>query len=114
MAMTKGPNIRYGILQAGFWSDTLIITSFAALFLGNRGFTAWQIGNLTAVSCLISCVLAQFIGIFADKSEKVPLKYYLILFFGVCVISFGGLYFLPNSFLPTLVFSQQHIVFKLQ
>ncbi len=100
----KGPTMRYGFLQAGFWIDYLIISNFAALFLEGRGFTSGQIGILVSAASLISCVLAQFIGTFADKSEKVPLKYYMILLFAVCVISFCGLIFLPHEFIPTLVF----------
>lgn len=100
----KGPTIRYGILQAGYWIDYLIISSFAALFLSNRGFNTTRIGIVTSVSSLISCVLAQVSGTLADRYEKVPLKYILILFFGVCVLSFLGLQFLPHAYLSTMVF----------
>lgn len=100
----KGPVIRYGILQAGYWIDYLIIASFAALFLSGRGFSTAQIGVVTSVSSLISCLLAQVSGTLADRYEKVPLKYFLILFFGICVLSFLGLAFLPHSYLSTMVF----------
>lgn len=100
----KGPTVRYGILQCGYWVDYLIIQSFAALFLSSRGFTTAQIGIVTSVSSLISCALAQVSGTLADRNEKTPLKYYLILFFDICVLAFLGLQFLPHAFLSTLVF----------
>ena len=100
----KGPTMKYGLLQAGFWIDYLIITNFAAVFLEGRGFTTGQIGIVVSGSCLISCVLAQILGTLADKSDKVPLKYYMMLLFAVCSCSFLALMFLPKEYLPTMIF----------
>lgn len=102
--MKKGPTFRYSILQAGYFMDCLVITNFAALFLAGRGFTTGQIGIVTSVSALISCVLSQLLGTMADKSDKVPLKYYLMVIMSVCVLAFLGLAFLPHTMLPTMMF----------
>ncbi|MGM9940867.1 MAG: MFS transporter [Bulleidia sp.] len=102
--LKKGPTIRYSILQAGYFMDCLVITNFAALFLSGRGFTTGQIGIATSLSALISCVFAQLFSIMADKSEHIPLKYYLIVIMSVCVAAFAGLAFLPHTFLPTMMF----------
>ena len=103
-AKKKGPTGRYGILQAGFWIDYLILANFAAVFLQGRGFSTGQIGVIVSASSLISCVLAQVLGSLADKSDKIPLKYYMILAFAVCSCAFLGLKFLPHTYLPTMIF----------
>lgn len=100
----KGPTLKYCILQGGYFMDCLVISNFAALFLAGRGCTTGEIGIVTSASALLSCVLSQFFGSIADKSEKVPLKYYLMAIMGVCVASFLGLAFLPHELLPTMVF----------
>lgn len=102
--LRKGPTIRYSLLQAGYFMDCLVITNFAALFLSGRGFTTGQIGIATSLSALISCVFSQIFSVMADKSEHVPLKYYLIVIMSVCVAAFTGLAFLPHTFLPTMMF----------
>lgn len=102
--MKKGPTFRYGLLQAGYWMDALIIASFAAVFLGGRGFTTGQIGTITAISALLACVLQQVTGTIADKYDHIPLKYILGLFIGLCVLSFTMLLVLPHTYCPTLVF----------
>ena len=102
--MKKGPTFRYGLIQAGYWMDYLVIASFAAVFLGGRGFTTGQIGTLMAVSALLSCVLQQVSGTIADKYERIPLKYLVSLFIGVCVLSFAAMMILPHGIMVTAVF----------
>ena len=99
----KGPTYRYGLLQAGYWWDYLIIQSFAAVFLSGRGFTTSQIGIVTAAGSLLACVLQQISGSVADKSTS-PLKYMVMLFIGICMVCFLGLWFLPQAYLSTFVF----------
>lgn len=101
--MKKGPTGRYGILQAGYYFDFLIITSFAALFLGERGFTTAEIGLVTAGGALLSCVLQQVSGTIADKSDK-PLNGMLALFAGLELICFAAMWLLPDSYYATFAF----------
>lgn len=101
----KGPTIRYGFLQTGYWIDDLIIANFAALFLSGRGFSTSQIGILTAAAALVSCFLQQFAGSFSDRySDVFPLKYFLSILLGICIACFLGLAFVPEGFLSTFVF----------
>lgn len=102
--LKKGPTGRYALLQAGYFMDCLVITNFAALFLAGRNFTTSQIGMVTSISALISCVLSQMLGTMADRSDRIPLKYYLIVIMSVCMASFAGLAFLPHTMLPTMMF----------
>ena len=103
--LKKGPTGRYALLQAGYFMDCLVITNFAALFLAGRNFTTSQIGMVTSISALISCVLSQMLGTMADRSDRIPLKYYLIVIMSVCMASFAGLAFLPHTMLPTMMFN---------
>ena len=102
--LKKGPTFQYSVLQAGYFMDCLVITNFAAIFLADRGCTTKEIGIVTSISALISCVLSQLFGTLADKNERVPLKYYLMVIMSVCVVSFLGLQYLPHTVLPTMVF----------
>lgn len=102
--LKKGPTFQYSVLQAGYFMDCLVITNFAAVFLAGRGCTTKEIGFVTSISALVSCVLSQLFGTLADKSDHVPLKYYLIVIMSVCTASFLGLQFLPHSVLPTMMF----------
>lgn len=102
--LKKGPTFQYSAIQAGYFMDCLIITNFAAIFLAGRGCTTKEIGIVTSISALLSCVLSQLFGTLADKSGHVPLKYYLIVIISVCIAAFGGLWFLPHSILPTMMF----------
>lgn len=102
-ALKKGPTGRYGVIQAGYWMNYLIIASFAAVFLTGRGFTTAQVGIVTATGSLLSCVLQQVSGTIADRSSS-PLKWLVAGFFAVCMLCFAGLLFLPHAFLSTFVF----------
>lgn len=102
--LKKGPTFQYSAIQAGYFMDCLIITNFAAIFLAGRGCTTKEIGIVTSISALLSCVLSQLFGTLADKSGHVPLKYYLIVIISVCIAAFGGLWYLPHSILPTMMF----------
>ena len=102
--LKKGPTGRYSLLMAGYFMDCLVITNFAAVFLAGRGFTTGKIGMVTSASALISCAFSHMLGTMADKSEKIPLKYYLIVIMAVCVASFTGLAVVPHTMLPTMMF----------
>jgi PPP family 3-phenylpropionic acid transporter len=103
-SIKKGPTIRYGVIQAGFWMDYLIIGSFAAIFLGNRGFTTAETGMIIAAGALISCVLQQISGSFVDKHDSIPLKYFVTLFIAVCFACMAILMILPHRFVSTAIF----------
>lgn len=102
--LKKGPTGRYGLLQAGYWMDYLVIANFAAVFLANRGFSTGEIGIITSVASLLSCVLQQVTGIIADKQDKVPLKFIVMSFIGVCMLAFFLLAILPNALWSTALF----------
>lgn len=101
--LKKGPTGRYGLLQAGYWMDYLVIANFAAVFLTNRGFTTGEIGIITSAGFLLSCVLQQVTGILADKQDKVPLKVIIMGFLAVCMIVFLLLGILPNALWSTAI-----------
>lgn len=101
--MKKGPNLRYSLLQGGYYLDYLIISSFAAVFLSSRGFTTAQIGMVTAGGSLLSCVLQQIAGTLADKTTK-PLKWMVAGFILLDIFCFAMILVLPKMFLPTFVF----------
>ena len=99
----KGPVARYGMIQAGYWIDYLVINNFAAVFLSGRGFTTGQIGIVTGLGSLFSCLLQQVSGTIADKSEK-PLKYMVMGFVSLSMACFLAMKFLPDSYMSTFVF----------
>lgn len=101
--LKKGPTGRYGLLQAGYWMDYLVIANFAAVFLANRGFTTGEIGIITSVGSLLSCVLQQVTGVIADKQDKIPLKVIVMGFIAICMISFLLLGILPNALWSTAI-----------
>lgn len=99
----KGPTFRYGVIQAGFWIDYLIINSFAAVFLSGRGFSTAAIGGITSAGALASCVLQQVSGDIADRSKR-PLKHMIAGFFLACTACFALLKVFPEVYASTLVF----------
>lgn len=99
----KGPTIRYGLIQAGYWMDYLVLASFAAVFLAGRGFSTQQIGTVLALGSLFSCIFSQISGTIADKTTK-PLKWFVALFVGVCMLCFIGLKLIPDNYVSTFIF----------
>ena len=101
--MRKGPTGRYSIIQGGYWINFLILTGFAAVFLNGRGFNARQIGTVTAIGSLLSCLLQQYIGTKADQSIR-PLKWMAAGFLILCMAAPAALVFLPHTYLSSFVF----------
>ncbi|MEG1241166.1 MAG: MFS transporter, partial [Oscillospiraceae bacterium] len=67
-------DFHYMLLQMGFWAMFAGICAYQATLLQARGFTNSQVGVLVAVRCFAGVVLQPFLGSFADRHPKIPLK----------------------------------------
>ena len=67
-------NVQYSLLHFGYWVDYLIISSFAAVLLSGRGFSASEIGYVTTVGALLTIFLQTSLSDLADRSERVTVR----------------------------------------
>lgn len=77
MSMNKSDrtlNIQYSFLHFGYWVDYLIISSFAAVLLSGRGFSASEIGYVTTIGAVLTIILQTTLSDLADRSEKITVR----------------------------------------
>lgn len=64
-------NIEYGCIFGSYWMIYGIVSSFAAVFLQERGFSNSQIGITLAVANVLAVVMQPLIADFADRSGRI-------------------------------------------
>lgn len=71
--MGKILNTEYGGIHATYWMAYAVISSFASVFLLDRGYTNSQIGLILAAGSVVAVFLQPFIADLADRSKKITL-----------------------------------------
>ncbi len=80
-------NIHYAEIQASYWIVGTIFCVFTVPMLQERGYTAVEIGTLTALRAVAAIVMQPvWAGIQSRCRERVPIKRWILL---LCLISLG-------------------------
>ena len=95
--------LKYSALQLGYWVDYLIISSFAAVFLMGRGFSASEIGWVTTVAAVLTIVLQISLSSLADHSKKISVRQILIALAIGCMAAAACMMLLPGVHAATFV-----------
>lgn len=67
-------NIRYAILQAGYWAMFAAFGGYQTALLLGRGFSSGDAGVFAALRCLSGIVAQPLLGAWADRHPEIPLK----------------------------------------
>lgn len=81
---------RYAAVQFFFWVLLGDITGFSSVFLLAHGFSNARIGMLIALACTISVFVQPVIAGYADKSDRLSVKSFLLGL--ACIQTLCGLY----------------------
>lgn len=71
--MKKLLNIEYSAIHAAYWMFYGVISSFASVFLLDRGYSNWEIGSILAAANVLAVVLQPLTADLADRSRKLSL-----------------------------------------
>ncbi len=97
--LAKQLTIKYALLQSTYWISQCAIYSFAAVYLHSKNFNNIQVGTVLALAAILSIVLQPVIAAFADKTNKISLRYIVIALMVIVFLLAFLLYILPDSFL---------------
>lgn len=68
------PTVRYGLVQAAYWSGFCMIILFASAYLLDAGLSNAHIGIVIAAGGALSAVLQPVVAGAADRSRRIPLR----------------------------------------
>ena len=98
-------NAEYTAMQCSFMMSLSAILGFSVVLLESRSFSSFQIGIILALESIVSIFSQSFLGSFADKNKKIPLKNILLVIVGISFIANLLLIVLPPFFtVVTLIF----------
>lgn len=90
LTATRKIFIQYCALQGAFWAAYCGLSSFAAVFLGEKGFSSVQIGLVLAVGGILGGLLQPVTGTIADNLKKITIQQMSALFLvGISTIALG-------------------------
>lgn len=96
--------IMYCLSQGGYWLTAVVLGAFITPLLIRKGFSEYEIGVLTAVKCIATCVFQLMIASFADKyANKIQLKYIISGLLAIGFITSLAFYFTTPGFYVTLI-----------
>ena len=82
--------LRYSTVQFTYWAASTGATSFATIYLLDRGLSSGIIGVLLAVSGILSCLIQPFLASAADRAEKVILIPLQVLISVLCIAGYAA------------------------
>ncbi|MCR5097365.1 MAG: MFS transporter [Lachnospiraceae bacterium] len=87
--MRDGENLtgRYALIMGLYWANYAVISSFASMYLLDRGFSNTSIGIMMAVAALFASIFQPVIGAYADKPQSPSVKIILMVVIGAFMIS---------------------------
>lgn len=97
-------NGKYRILQSCYWMLINIIFGYIVFYLSKYGYTAGQIGILTAFFSALTAVCQPILGCIADKRKSFGWKPQILVFSAVGCIGFLLLSITKHSILVGLLF----------
>lgn len=77
-------NGKYRILQSCYWMMINVAFGYTTFYLGGYGYSAGEVGILTAVFAAISAVCQPVLGRVADRSKRLNWKVILMLLSAAC------------------------------
>jgi PPP family 3-phenylpropionic acid transporter len=98
----KKINAKFSVIQSSFMMSFSAIVGFSVVLLQSRNFKSSEIGMILAVECVASVVSQTFLGSFADKHKKIPLKRILLVVLVISFIINIFLMFIPSEFFITM------------
>lgn len=96
-------NVKYSILQFGYWMDYLIISSFGSVLLLGRGFKPTEIGYVTTVGAILTILLQTALSSLADSSDKLTVKHVLLALFAGSATVAAVMYAIPNAYAVSFI-----------
>ncbi|MCP1224034.1 MFS transporter [Sebaldella sp. S0638] len=98
----KKINAKFSMIQCSFMMSFSAIVGFSVVLLKSRNFNSSEIGIILAVECVASVFSQTFLGNFADKHKKIPLKWILLVIIVLSFIINTVLMFIPSEFFITM------------
>ena len=100
----RGLQIKYSMAQGGYWLVAAVLGVFVTPILLYKGFNEYEIGTLTAVKSLATCVFQIFIAGFADRyAHKIQLKNIIAGLLLVGIFSSFLFYILDSNYVVALL-----------
>lgn len=94
----------YCLSQGAYWLTAVVLGAYITPLLLSKGFSEYQIGIITAVKCIATCIFQLLIAGFADKyAYKIQLKYIIAVLLAVGFLSSIAFYITTPGFYVTLV-----------
>lgn len=88
--------VMYSMAQGSYWLMAVIVGAFLTPLLAARGFSEAEIGIISAVRSISSCVFQLVLAYLSDKyAKKIQLKYIVIVL--AWIGEFVSLYFYKNA-----------------
>lgn len=66
--------VRYALIQGFYWASYCTFYSYAAVFLGDRGFSSSAIGVLFAIANVFAVIMQPIVAATIDKSDRISLR----------------------------------------
>ncbi len=98
----KKINAKFSMIQCSFMMSFSAIVGFSVVLLQSRNFKSSEIGIILAVECVASVISQTFLGSFADKHKKIPLKRILLVIMCLSFIINMILMVIPSEFFITM------------
>lgn len=96
--------IAYCFSEGGYWLTAVVLGAFITPLLMSKGFSEYEIGFITAVKCIATCIFQILIANFADKyAKKIQLKYIISVLLGIGFVTSIVFYLTTPGFYVTLI-----------
>lgn len=96
--------VAYCFAEGGYWLVAVVLGAFITPLLISKGFSEYEIGVITAVKCVATCVFQILIANFADKyAKKIQLKYIIAVLLGIGFLTSIIFYFVTPGLYVTLI-----------
>lgn len=99
-----GENRKYRILQGCYWMMINVIFGYIAFYLSEYGYSAGEIGMLSAAFAALSAVCQPLLGLIADKNSHFGWKPQILLFSMLCCAIFGILFAVKQPIMVGFLF----------
>ncbi len=93
---------RYSLIMGLYWANYAVLSSFASMYLLDRGFSNTSIGIMLAVAALFASLFQPVIGAYADKPQSPSVKKILMVVIVAFIIS-SVLIIITSSHLPMVM-----------
>ncbi len=96
-------NMKYATTQILYFGSFCALMGFASVYLLDHGFSNSVIGTVLALTSFIAVLTQPAVASFADKSQRIELRYIICAIMIVACVLSGCIYFMEGSSLVLLV-----------